>query len=127
MAFGLYEVGVIQGTPVPNLLGEPGTRLGNLARSSFDLKRSLDTSNETSHVFQLPAVLRSQRDTLYESIAVRRKRMEDAQREQSDIQVQIDDLSFSLYGIGEEDRRAMEAEAGTAGSDDLDDSEPEDE
>ena len=52
-----YEVGIIQEMPVPDLSGLDGEQLGKLACSSIDLKRHLDTANETSHVFHLSALL----------------------------------------------------------------------
>ncbi|MCI0424165.1 MAG: BREX-1 system adenine-specific DNA-methyltransferase PglX, partial [Acidobacteria bacterium] len=43
MAFGSFEVGVIQRTPVLDLSGQDGQRLGELTQSATDLKRALDT------------------------------------------------------------------------------------
>ena len=56
ISFGSYEVGVIQRTPVPDLSEEDGLKLGRLARCAVELKRTIDTSNEISHVFHLPAL-----------------------------------------------------------------------
>ncbi|NJN66669.1 MAG: hypothetical protein HC884_08080, partial [Chloroflexaceae bacterium] len=64
MTFGSYEVGVIQRTPVPNLDTPDGEQLGKLAFACVNLKRGLDTATETSHVFQLPALLQASGDTL---------------------------------------------------------------
>src|SRR5262249_29994849 len=69
MAFGSYEVGVIQRTPVPNLSGPQGIRLSKLALSCVNLKRDLNRSNETSHIFHLPALLQVSRGTLSERLA----------------------------------------------------------
>ena len=57
MAFGSYEVGVIQRTPVPRLAPTDIEALTQLARRAWSLKRSLDTTNETSHAFLLPAAI----------------------------------------------------------------------
>ncbi|HUP24848.1 MAG TPA: type II restriction endonuclease subunit M [Thermoanaerobaculia bacterium] len=59
MAFGAYEVGVIQNTPVPDL--EPGRRdhLAELAVKAYRLSRALDAISETSRAFILPAALYS--------------------------------------------------------------------
>ena len=59
MAFGSYEVGVIQKTPVPPLSTHLG-QLSTLARRAWSLKRTLDTVNETSHAFLLPLALRQE-------------------------------------------------------------------
>ena len=66
MAFGSYEVGVVQHIPVPDLDNLDGSHLGELARSAVVLKQSLDTTNETSHVFVLPGVLQVPGNTLIE-------------------------------------------------------------
>ena len=57
MAFGSYEVGVIQNTPVPDLSPDDEALLAGLAKTSWSLKRRLDTVNETSHALLLPALL----------------------------------------------------------------------
>ena len=59
MAFGSYEVGVIQRTPVPPLNNPDGERLGKLALDCVRLKQQLDTANELSHLFWLPALLQA--------------------------------------------------------------------
>jgi hypothetical protein len=96
-----YEVGLIQTTPVPgDELAEQWRRLGMLARRGWSLKRSLDTSNETSHAFLLPPGLNTQ-VTGVETAAV--------ERELQSVQHQIDEEAFGLYGIGPEDRAAIES------------------
>jgi len=57
MAFGSYEVGVIQRTPVPVLTPETTQYLATLAHRAWSLKYSIDTASETSHAFRLPALL----------------------------------------------------------------------
>jgi hypothetical protein len=112
VAFGSYEVGAIQRTPVPDLSGEQGIKLGELARSAVDLRRSLDTANETSHAFHLPALLQVPGATLAERAAAWQARVADAERRLAEHQREIDDIAFRLYGIDGEDRKMMEAEAG---------------
>ena len=108
MAFGSYEVGVIQRTPVPRLVSSDIGTLAKLARRAWSLKRSLDTAIETSHAFLLPA-------------AVNKIARDDIERELETIQETIDDEAFRLYGIGAADRAAIEAPATTptSGSDDA--------
>lgn len=101
MAFGSYEVGVIQRTPVPRFNATDITTLANLARRAWSLNRSLDTSNETSHAFVLPA-------------AVSRVDRDAVERESATIQKQIDDEAFRLYGIGAGDRLAIDSSGATA-------------
>lgn len=105
-----YEVGLIQQTPVPNLSEHDTAELARLARRSWSLKRSLDTSNETSHAFLLPPGVNKRRTSL-DADAV--------ERELASIQRQIDELTFALYGIGPEDRAAIEASSTRATSSDA--------
>ncbi len=109
MAFGSYEVGVIQRTPVPELDNDARRHLGTLADDCVDLKRALDTVNETSHVFTLPALLQVPGDSLAGRAAGWRKRVSSAQAALPQHQQEIDDLAYRLYGITDEDRRAIEA------------------
>lgn len=111
MAFGSYEVGVIQRTPLPNLSTDAVRKLSALARRGWSLKRSLDTANETSHAFVLPAGVRSKVGELD---------VRAIERELEDIQRQINELAFELYGLGEEDRATIEASTkrATSGSED---------
>jgi hypothetical protein len=113
MAFGSYEVGVIQRTPVPDLSGAEAKQLGSLALHCVEIKRDLDTANETSHVFHLPALLQIPGGTLAERIAGWRSRLADADRQLAENQRQIDEIAFHLYGIDGNDRRAIEESVGS--------------
>jgi hypothetical protein len=53
MAFGSYEVGVIQRTAVPN---KEDSRLPKLATNAWRKKRKPDTAELTSHAFYAPAL-----------------------------------------------------------------------
>lgn len=117
MAFGSYEVGVIQRTPVPELTESDTEVLSKLARCAWSLKRSLDTVNETSHAFLLPDGI-NQRVTGLDPAAV--------QRELGEIQAQIDDHAFRLYGIKDADRAAIEASSKRPTSSDAEDSDESD-
>lgn len=92
-----YEVGVIQKTPVPDLSTEQQARLATLARRAWALKRTLDTINETSHAFLLPAALRSRLGD-YDPAVI--------EAELARIQTEIDAIAFDLYGFSEADRQA---------------------
>ena len=97
-----YEVGVIQQTPVPDLTDDDIVPLARMARRAWSLKRALDTTTEMSHAFLLPPGLNEQ-ITGMDRDAV--------ERELDSIQREIDDAAFRLYGIGPEDRAAIEAAA----------------
>lgn len=102
MAFGSYEVGVIQKTPAPDLNERIKGRLAVLAHKSWSLKRMLDTVTETSHAFLVPETLRD-RVSDYDPDVIH--------IELAEIQTQIDDIAFDLYDFSEEDRRAAQGDA----------------
>lgn len=111
VAFGSYEVGVIQRTPLPPFAPNDVTTLAELARRAWSLKRSLDTSNETSHAFLLPAALNPiDRDAVERKLAT--------------VQKKIDAEAFRLYGIGVDDRAVIESPEITATTEGGDISEP---
>lgn len=94
-----YEVGLIQQTPIPSFTEADVARLSRLARRAWSAKRSLDTVHETSHAFVLPPGLNEKVTGLHPS---------SLQRELREIQAQIDDLAFTLYGIDGDDRASIE-------------------
>jgi hypothetical protein len=108
MAFGSYEVGVIQRTPVPNLTSLDAKRLSGLALECVEVKRQLDTTSETSHIFHLPALLQNRCDTLAIGIRAWQSRLDQAEQTLTAHQQEIDDLAFQLYTISGEDRCAMQ-------------------
>jgi hypothetical protein len=107
MAFGSYEVGVIQRTPVPLMSADDKVSLANLARAAWSLKRNLDTVAETSHAFIGPALLQVDGDTLADRSTKWFARVRDANASLEVIQSEIDGRCFTLYGIEDEDRRAI--------------------
>lgn len=107
-----YEVGLIQQTPIPSLDADAVQELSVLARRAWSLKRTLDTTNETSHAFVLPAGARSNVEAL--DVAT-------IERELENIQRQIEEGTFELYGLGGEDRTTIEASTKRATSNSEDD------
>ncbi|MGF6370779.1 hypothetical protein OKW40_003529 [Paraburkholderia sp. RAU6.4a] len=95
-----YEVGVIQRTSVPNLEKPSLTRLASLAKRAWRAKRSLDTTNETSHAFVLPLGLNEKISGLD---------CGSAEVELGALQQEIDEVAFVEYGISVDDRRSIEA------------------
>lgn len=92
-----FEVGLIQQTPVPALSSSHCAQLAALARRAWSLKRTLDTTTETSHAFLLPAALRF-RAGAFDPPAI--------EAELAHIQADIDAIAFDLYGFSEADRVA---------------------
>jgi hypothetical protein len=103
-----FEVGLVKSIPVPDLTGWSGEKLSELAQSAVMLKQSLDTANETSHVFVLPAVLQGPGNTLIERAETWRVRVADAAGELASLQQHIDEVTYRLYGIAGEDRQAIQ-------------------
>ncbi|MFZ4986153.1 MAG: type II restriction endonuclease subunit M, partial [Blastocatellia bacterium] len=90
-----FEVGLIQQTPIPELSPEQQAKLAALALRAWSLKRKLDTIEETSHAFALPAALRPRLGD-YDPPAI--------EAELARIQSEIDGIAFDLYGFSEADR-----------------------
>jgi hypothetical protein len=113
-----YEVGLIQQTPVPNLSPGDTRALSTLALRSWSLKRSLDTTTETSRAFLLPPGL-NERATGLDRAA--------AHRELEENQRTIDDAASRLYRMGTEERATIDSVCRTdaSASDELTDSEDE--
>lgn len=116
MAFGSYEVGVIQRTPVPDVSEAQAEVLSDLALRCVDVKRGLDNANETSHAFHLPALLQVEGVTLQERPARWQDQVLDRERQLADYQREIDDIAFQLYGIEGADKRAIEESLGSEAS-----------
>ena len=117
-----FEVGLIQQTPVPNLTADQQTTLAALARRAWSLKRTLDTTEETSHAFLLPAALRPRLGDFDPPVI---------ETELASIQSEIDTIAFDLYGFSEADRAAVQGNPGVANDGDAegsadDDSDAED-
>ncbi|MEI6179827.1 MAG: hypothetical protein WCP31_03665 [Chloroflexales bacterium] len=94
-----FEVGIIQITPVPDLNNPDGERLGELALACVHLKRNLDTANEISHVFHLPALLQVSGETLAARAAAWAEKVADSEAQLAANQREIDEIAFRLYGI----------------------------
>jgi hypothetical protein len=95
-----YEVGLIQRTPVPDFPADDTVALARLARRAWSLKRTLDSTNETSHAFVLPPGA-NEKVTGLDGEAVG--------RELESIQIDIDGIAFRLYDVGSEDRAIIDA------------------
>jgi hypothetical protein len=108
-----FEVGLIQQTPVPNLSVVQQATLATLARRAWSLKRTLDTIEETSHAFALPAGLRCRLGD-FDPPAI--------EAELSRIQAEINAIAFELYGFSEADRAIVEVYQSSASGSDAENS-----
>ena len=113
MAFGSYEVGVIQRTPIPTLTDHvTRNTLATLARQAHDLQRERDRTNETTHAFSLPGLARYRERSLHEAAHILDAEERAAQARLAAIQSEIDDLVFDLYGLSAADRELIRREMG---------------
>lgn len=96
-----YQVGTIGAVPWPGTSPE----LATLAGRAWSLKRSLDTRTETSHAFELPALIQVEGESLIARSSNWNERVQEAEAEIASIQREIDDRCFELYGITDDDRR----------------------
>ena len=117
MAFGSYEVGVIQRTPIPPLTDHAARNtLATLARQAHDLQRERDRTDETTHAFCLPGLARHRERSLHAAARALSAEEQAAQARLSAIQSETDDLVFDLYGLGAADRELIRREMGGAAS-----------
>lgn len=104
-----YQVGTIGLVPYPG----SSKRLAEFSFRAWSLKRTLDTIEETSHAFALPAALRARLGD-YDPPVI--------EAELSRIQTEIDDIAFDLYGFNEADRAVVQGTQGVANEGDAEDS-----
>lgn len=103
-----FEVGVVQRTPIVSITGNEGVNIGAITKKAVELKRSLDSMDETSHVFHLPVLLRFSDDTIGGRAEAWQKQALDIAQQIAAHQREIDDIAFRLYRISGEDRRDIE-------------------
>ena len=102
-AFGAYEVGVIQRTPVPELNASDRDTLARFARGIWSLKRALDCSTETSHAFVVP--MSAAGSLLHSAQQLDRSAVEE---KLADSLRRLDDTVFGIFGLTG-DRSAIES------------------
>jgi hypothetical protein len=103
-----FVTNVVRTLPFP-LSTEGHDGLADLSTTSFRIKRDLDSTTEVSRIFCLPHVLRETGATLVKRIVAWQARSAGAEQQLASLQRQIDDIAFRIYGISDEDRRAIEA------------------
>ena len=114
--FGFPEflVGTVQLVPFPTIRSDDKERLTRLGLRAWSLKRCLDTIEEPSHAFVLPAALRARLGDFDPAFI---------ESELSAIHGEIDDLAFHLYGFSVHDRAAifqtLDAEGGDSSDEDA--------
>jgi hypothetical protein len=114
MAFGSYEVGVIQRTPVPELDQAATSLLSKLAERIWSQKRQLDSRTENSHAFSLPALLQVSGVGFTSRAEAWANQATIVQAELDALSNEIDGHAYRLYGISAEDRQRIEQGFGIA-------------
>ncbi len=101
MAFGKFEVGVIQRTPVPVLEGESRRLLSSLARDGWSNGRAAVSGTETSCAFVLPWLIRTAGCSLRERGIESENLFAERAAAASDLLLRIDKSCLLLYGVEE--------------------------
>lgn len=102
-----FVVGVIRQIPVPPEILRLGAPLRSLARRAWSVKRSLEATKEASHAFYIPPALQAEGLDIGARMERWHQHFQKNGRELTNILTEIDELSFSLYGIDETDRRTI--------------------
>ncbi len=130
-----FVTAVVRSLPWPDL--DTSAFLG-LARKGWLITRSLDTATLPAYAFVLPALLQVDGAALDARVAAWAERVQQTEQALAEIQAEIDERCFDLYGFDEADRAAAlgtasgaeaaapgaDEEAQNDGDDADDDSEP---
>lgn len=101
MAFGSFEIGVIQNSPIPKYPVEVQEWLTTLSLKACSLARQTSLAEETTHVFCLPSLLNSPGGTLAERLPALAQAEHQRQSDLARLQAQIDRRVAELYGVPE--------------------------
>jgi hypothetical protein len=101
-----YEIGTVQRTPIPEIPASSKHLLAALGKRYWRLKRTLDTVEENSHAYLLPAALRMRLGE-FDPPAI--------EAELSYIQAEVDAITYDLYEFSEAERAVEQASPGLAG------------
>lgn len=110
-----YEIGLLQNTPIPNLEQKNIDYLSGKATECWHIMKLLDSSNETSHAFILPAWL------LESSLDIN---LNDLVKRYESLKKDINAYCFKLYGFTENDVILAEAEDNNVKSNNAKDETP---
>ncbi|MHC2841724.1 BREX-1 system adenine-specific DNA-methyltransferase PglX [Bradyrhizobium diazoefficiens] len=102
-----YEVGMIARTPVPSLNKDIEMELNGFAKRAWSIARELDSCNEISHAFVLPALLQVSGATLADRANNWLQKANKARAELASLQADIDARCFDLYGMTAADRSSI--------------------
>ncbi|WP_042775874.1 hypothetical protein [Sinorhizobium fredii] len=109
-----FLVGILHKVPFFEPTGLKASKLGELSKRAWSLKRALDTAEETSHAFHLPAAL-CERLGENDQSAI--------EAELATIQSEVDEIAFQLYGFSDLDRAAAVSASNSPSEDSNEDAE----
>ena len=104
-----YEVGTMQGIPVPRL----GDAFAEMATRGYRLARSLDTNRETAHVFAAPALAMPGK-SLRAECEGHRARVDAVRERLHEVRDTCDDSAASAYALSADDRESLKALPGVS-------------
>lgn len=113
-----FTSGSLQAMPVPQAGPLQQSNLQAQFQRGWSAKRSLDTVVEVSHAFVVPALLQVDGVGFGARVSAWAGRVAGVEAELERVQFEIDELCFELYGISEEDRRAITEGFGVTDTDD---------
>jgi len=118
--FGFPEfiVGILQVLPWCSKPCE-GSQAEKLADRYTSIRRTFEQRNDTSHLFNLPALLITQGGTIAERAEAYAKQAAEAEAELRRIQSEVDEIAFDLYGFTEEERKAVVSDQWTVDSSEV--------
>jgi len=107
MAFGAYEVGVLQRTPIPDDISEIDP---DIVKHAHDLTRFDDCNDETTHAFCQPGLTRFCDHPLVEaSFNLEKERMARIEHLVNNQRI-LDEITFDLYKVSKTDRVLVTSE-----------------
>jgi hypothetical protein len=111
MAFGSYEIGTIQRTPIVTRMSDFGEILQLLSLEAHNLQRDGDRGDEVTHAFGMPDLLRHRAaPTLQAAEAALQGELRARAARLEAIQAEINALAFELYELDAADRALVRAE-----------------
>ena len=103
MAFGSFEVGVVQRTPVPKLDLASRGRLTELSTACIRARLELDSELEMTHTFHVPGLLRVHCRSFRDGCGDWGERVSSLLSELDGHQGEIDAIALGLYGLSDLD------------------------
>ena len=113
-----YEVGLMEQTPIPSIDDASADRLSGYSLELWRDKYSLDSVDDTSHAFDVPALAISSGATLVERGAAWTRRLRTSDDTSDRIQTEINRTTLHLYGLDEADSLALTRTLSAESSDD---------